>query len=91
LRSSLERITDPTGGELERKLVQLTPREIVICRMILNGSINKEIAEGLSVSEHTIQKFRQNIRRKLKLTGKKINLQSYLQSLVTNLDDAQSS
>ena len=57
-------------------------REVIICKMILNGLINKEIAEDLSVSEHTVEKFRHNIRKKLGLTGRKINLQSYLQSLL---------
>jgi DNA-binding CsgD family transcriptional regulator len=58
----------------------MTPTEISICNMIRNGMRTKEIAEMRSVSEATINRHREKIRRKLKLTNQNVNLASYLQS-----------
>jgi PAS domain S-box-containing protein len=81
LRTSLTEIAEPAGSELERKLVELTPREVEICRMIRNGMITKEIADYLHLAESTIEKYRHNIRKKLGLTGKNTNLRTHLLSL----------
>jgi len=48
--------------------------------MIRNGMRTKEIAEMRSVSEATINRHRENIRRKLKITNQDVNLATFLQS-----------
>ncbi len=81
LRRSLEDISGSFTSTLETRFPQLTPRELDVCRMVRNGLHSKEIAGLLSVSLRSVEKFRQSIRRKLKLRGKKRNLQTFLQSL----------
>jgi DNA-binding CsgD family transcriptional regulator len=58
----------------------MTPTEIAICNMIRNGMHTKEIAEARSVSEATINRHREKIRRKLKITNQDVNLATFLQS-----------
>ena len=48
--------------------------------MIRNGMRTKEIAERRGVSEATINRHREKIRRKLKLTNQDVNLATFLQS-----------
>jgi len=59
--------------------MQLTPVEIAISTMIRNGLTNKEIAQLRSIALATVQRHRENIRRKLGLKNRKINLTTYLQ------------
>ncbi|MFW2365664.1 MAG: helix-turn-helix transcriptional regulator, partial [Desulforhopalus sp.] len=42
------------------------------------GSTSKDIADGLAISIETVQTHRKNIRRKLGLSGKDVNLFAYL-------------
>ncbi|MBW2143561.1 MAG: helix-turn-helix transcriptional regulator [Deltaproteobacteria bacterium] len=58
----------------------LTPTEIQVANFIKQQKTTKEIAEMLNISISTIVFHRHNIRKKLGLVKKKINLQSYLQS-----------
>jgi DNA-binding CsgD family transcriptional regulator len=58
----------------------MTPTEIAICNMIRNGMRTKEIAEMRAVSEATINRHREKIRRKLRITNKDVNLATFLQS-----------
>ena len=81
LQCHLEDITSSFGSEISDKIISLTPKEIEICSMLKGGLASKEIAALLSVSILTIVKHRKNIRRKLRISNKKINLTSYLHSL----------
>lgn len=58
----------------------LTQRELEICNMVRSGMLSKEIAETLHIAEQTVIKQRAIIRRKLGISGKKVNLESYLKS-----------
>jgi len=80
LRTSLEEITSPFINQLSRSYRSLTPTEISICNMIRNGMHTKEIAEFRGVSAATINRHREKIRRKLKLTNQDVNLATFLQS-----------
>ncbi|MFB0524716.1 MAG: helix-turn-helix transcriptional regulator [Phycisphaerae bacterium] len=79
LRQSLQDITSPFLTQISRNHMQLTPVEIAISTMIRNGLSNKEIARLRSISPATVQRHRENIRRKLGLKNRKINLATYLQ------------
>lgn len=79
LRQSLHDIASPFLTQISRNHMQLTPVEIAICTMIRNGLSNKEIAQLRSISPATVQRHRENIRRKLNLKNRKINLATYLQ------------
>lgn len=75
---SLKEISEPFFKELRKQSFNLTPKELQICNMIRNGLAIKEIAEMLHLSTRTIGKHRENIRHKLNIKAKKINLASYL-------------
>jgi len=80
IQTNLEEITSPFISRLSFSYHSLTPTEIAICNMIRNGMRTKEIAEIRNVSEATINRHREKIRRKLKITNQDVNLASYLQS-----------
>lgn len=80
LRANLEEITAPFINQLSLKYQSLTPTEIKICSMIRNGMRTKEIAEVQGVSIATINRHREHIRKKLKITNSAANLITYLQT-----------
>ena len=59
----------------------LTPTEVRVASLIKQERTTKEIADAFHVSESAIIYHRHNIRKKLGLNNKKINLKTYLQSL----------
>ena len=59
--------------------MELTPAEVAITTMIRNGLSTKEIAQLRCISGATVRRHRENIRRKLGLKNRKVNLVTYLQ------------
>jgi len=80
LQNNLEEITSPFVNKLSLSYHSMTPTEIAICNMIRNGMRTKEIAEMRGISEATINRHREKIRRKLKITNQDVNLATFLQS-----------
>ena len=80
LQTNLEEITSPFISHLSSSYHSLTPTEIAICNMIRNGLRTKEIAQIRGVSTATVNRHREHIRRKLKITNIEANLATYLQS-----------
>jgi len=64
-----------TGGSMARLF---TPTEVKIANLIKQGKSTKEIADILNLSPRTIDKNRQNIRKKIGITNKSTNLSSLL-------------
>jgi DNA-binding NarL/FixJ family response regulator len=81
LETSLDDLTSPMARTLTSKTLDLTPTELQVADLIKHGKRTKEIAEMLHLSANTIVSHRYNIRTKLGLKNRKINLRSYLQSL----------
>jgi len=81
LESNLTQITSPFSHRLSFKFVNFTPTEIQVADLIRRGKTNKEISELMQSSPRTIAFYRENIRKRLELKNKKINLKSYLLSL----------
>ena len=77
----LEEITSSFGCKITDNYLQLSRREIEVCNLVEKGSTNKEIAKILSLSIQTVESYRQNIRKKLGLAKKKLNLATYLRNL----------
>lgn len=78
LERTLEEITIRFSIRLSQHAPGLSPRESEIIRMIHGGLTSKQIAQLLTISYETVEKHRRNIRRKVGITGKKINLTSFL-------------
>jgi DNA-binding response OmpR family regulator/DNA-binding CsgD family transcriptional regulator len=81
LESNLHRLTSPLARRLSSSYFSLTPTEIRVASLIKQERTTKEIADAFHVSESAIIYHRHNIRKKLGLNNKKINLKTYLQSL----------
>ena len=81
LEKTLGTLISSFGRRLTEKDIKLTPKEIEISNMIKSGMTTKEISGLLNASPQTIDKHRNNIRKKLGLANKGINLVSFLQSL----------
>ena len=80
MASNLENIISPFISKLSSKYFNFTPMEIKVANLVKEGKTNKEIAEILCLSKNTILFHRYNIRSKLGLKNKKINLRSHLLS-----------
>jgi len=80
LEKNLENIVSPFINKLSVSCNSLTPTEISICNMIRNGMRTKEIAELRGVSEATVNRQREKIRRKFKIVNQDINLATFLET-----------
>jgi PAS domain S-box-containing protein len=73
-------IASPAPAFLNR-IEKLTRREAEICNLIRNGLSSKEAARVLGVSTRSIETHRHNIRKKLGITGTRVDLGAYLARL----------
>ena len=80
IETNLDQIVSPFVRDIGSKVLELTPMEIRVANLVKEGKSNIEIAEKLSVSKNTILTHRFNLRRKLGIKNKKINLRAYLLS-----------
>lgn len=82
IENELREITSPFTQALMNQAGNLTRRELQIAKMIRSDLQSKEIAEILDISPRTVEKTRQNIRRKLGITNADVNLASYLETIL---------
>lgn len=78
---NLVQITSQFTAKLSSTTIGLTPRELEIAALVRDGMSCKEIAAVMSVSENAVKFHRFNLRHKLGLNRKSINLRSYLQHI----------
>jgi PAS domain S-box-containing protein len=79
--SNLNEIVSPFAHGLSNSFMKLTPAEIQVANHIRQGKTTKEIADMLNLSAKTIEFHRDNIRRKIGIKNKKINLRTHLLSI----------
>jgi PAS domain S-box-containing protein len=79
IEQGLEEIVSPFIDKVSRAVGSLTPTELRICNLIKRGLVMKEIADLQYLSPATIAVHRRNIRHKLGIARRKVNLTSYLQ------------
>lgn len=80
-----EQLLSLTAGfemQLDAGLLKLTKTEIEVCRLIQAGCSSKDICDAMKLAFETVQTHRKNIRKKLDLSGKKLNLHAYLMNRV---------
>ncbi len=81
LEHNLREITTSFGLKITDKKSRLTSKEIELCNMVKSGLSSKDISELLNVSSLTVSKHRRNIRKKLRISNKDVNLASFLKTL----------
>ena len=82
IESSLHEIVSPFSLKLSSEFFGLTPTEIKMADLIRQGNGSKEVAAIHNLSPKTVERHRESIRNKIGIKNKKINLQSYLSSLL---------
>ncbi len=81
LESNLNEIISPFSFTLSSTYLGLTPKEIQVADLIKDGKQDKDIVEILNISQTTVKSHRQNIRKKLGIYSKRVNLKTYLTSI----------
>ncbi|MCJ7772022.1 MAG: PAS domain S-box protein [Desulfobacterales bacterium] len=80
INKNLAEITSQFIDGLEGKYLNLTPSEMKIANLVKQGKTNKDIADMYNLSTRTVESHRDNIRRKIGIKNKQVNLRSYLMS-----------
>ena len=78
--SNLNAIIEKDIDPFLQQFSTLTPREMEMCYLIGEGQSSKEISAEFNLSVVTVHKHREQIRKKLGLSNKRINLITYLKS-----------
>ena len=81
LESDIINILSPFSKKLTDPMNRLTPKELQIASLIQQDYSNKEMAAFFNQSIRTIDVHRDNIRKKLDIKNKKVNLKTYLMTL----------
>jgi DNA-binding CsgD family transcriptional regulator len=81
IETNIDEIISPFYKKLILRYSNLTPTELNITSLIKDGNTTKQIAKILNISPKTVDTHRKNIRRKIGIENKKINLRSHLLNL----------
>jgi PAS domain S-box-containing protein len=81
IETNLKDIVSPFSRKMSVKELNLTPKELQVANLTKKGIPSKTIAQIMNISYRTVDAYRKNIRKKLGLNHKRVNLRSYLMSL----------
>ena len=82
IKTNLQNVVSSFNLQLAKQSVNLTPRELQIANMINEGMTNKDISAILYISNSAVEFHRHNIRKKLNIVDKKINLKTHLRNIL---------
>lgn len=80
LERNLSEIMSPFLRGMSLSQLRFTPTELQVINLIKQGLSTRQMAEFFNLSKRTIECYRDNIRGKLDIKRKKINLRTYLLS-----------
>jgi PAS domain S-box-containing protein len=80
IRMNLNEVVGSPMPELSAKYYIFSPGELQVANLIRKGRTTKDMARLLNISPRTVESYRNNIRKKLGLKSKKVNLKTYLSS-----------
>lgn len=81
IENNLINILAPFSQKVSANFYNFTPSQLKVAEFIKMGKTTKEIAEIMNISTRAVEFHRNQIREKLGIKHKKINLRTYLQSL----------
>jgi|GEM_PF-1025268 len=81
LEENLKYLSSPFSRNLSFEYITLSPKEIQVANLIRDGKVTREIAEELDMKPGTVEFYRNNIREKIGIRGKKIRLRTHLLNL----------
>jgi len=81
LENNVNEIISPFVRNLFWHFSKLTPMEVQIAALLQDGKTAKEMAELLNVSINTIKSHKANLRNKLGLKNKDVNLRTFLTAM----------
>jgi len=81
IETNLKDIVSPFSRKMSMKELNLTPKELQVANLTKKGVPSKTIAQIMNISPRTVDAYRKNIRKKVGLSRKRVNLRSYLMSL----------
>ena len=81
LEANIRELTEPIHHNRSCHLLHLTPTETRVADLIKMGYRTKEIASKMGISTRTAEFHRDNIRTKLNIKGRKLNLKTYLSQI----------
>ena len=81
LEANLKDITAAFPVRLSSTFTKLTPTEIEVAKLVMQGKTTKEIAGVMSTATSTVDFHRNNIRKKVGINSSNVNLRTYLSSL----------
>jgi len=80
LEANLNEIISPFESSLSSEYLKLTPTEMQVANFIKHNATSREIASSLGLSRRTVDTHRYNIRKKVGIRRKGVNLRTYLSS-----------
>gem|GEM_PF-1843210 len=87
LKHNLKDIVSPFAHRLSLEQLGLTRREFDIANLICQGKNNLEIARFMGITRRTVETHRRNLRAKLGINNRKINLRIHLMRLTFPQED----
>ena len=80
VETNINERSSPIGKHLSARFSRLTPTELEVAKLVVQGKTTKAIADILNVATSTVAFHRNNIRRKIGIRSARVNLRTYLSS-----------